>query len=184
MIGVYEEDYSYADSRLRDTIVRWGGKAFYVLQIEGDGMIVGKYLSNLNKDGSYEKVHVSELDVSSPPLGYVNSGDYACYVVRIPRRDDWRQGLRTRSLKSLTGRTMTSIRLTTLHHTIEDTYPTFKKALKKVGSKHSVAWHRHWAVGHGVLYYRDLGVVGEIVEDKPTLYDHYDFLEGELEDAL
>ena len=182
MIGVYKDDYNYADSRLNGTVVRLNGEGFYVLSVHRGGTVAGKMLKHLAEDGKHMEVHVMDLDVSSPPLGFVNYEGYACYVVRIPRRDDWRQGLRSRSLKSLTGINMRDMSLRHLTQCIEDVYPTLEEARVMAKDRHSVAWHRHWAIaGDGELFYRSMGVVGSM---DGGLEMEYDFLQGELEDAL
>jgi hypothetical protein len=184
MIGVYKDDYSYADTRLNGTVVRWNNKAFYVLSVHHGGTVAGKLLENIENDGGYLEVHASELDVSSPPLGFVNCRGHACYIMRVPRRDDWRQGLRQRSLKSLTGISMPSVSMCSLAQAIENNYPTFDEALAKSLHCDNVAWHRHWAVGNGRIYYRTMGSVGDVIDGGATLDMECDFLQGELEDAL
>ena len=79
----------YANSRLNDSYVRdEEGKVVKVLRVDED-------FKTIVQDGVTLKERwttLDKLDLKPMPLGYINF-DQPQFLSRMPRRDDWRQGL-------------------------------------------------------------------------------------------
>ena len=178
---MYGKDYPYAQSRIQGTIVR--------IEKTGEPVFVA-YVSALGKCscvpiekdwGDSENnvyLQVDELDMHPVPLGYVNCAGEATYLMRVPMRRDWKQGLRQENCWS-SGRRFSMIPMKDIKNCIMNRFPTFEKCLVDVeGSKKlkTIAWHRHWAVnGHMQVLYKNNEVVGcvedgQVVLDKPFFY--------------
>lgn len=89
------KDAEYANSRLYETIVRLNGEPVMV------GHVHGNMTCTISRDGEEEVVLLDDLDLSAPPLGYVNYRRGAVYLSRKPMRRDWRQGIRSSQLVSI-----------------------------------------------------------------------------------
>jgi hypothetical protein len=86
----YSDDYAYAETRLKNTIVRYRGRIIRILNITNNGVCFIQYIVNQN----IKQVPLKDLKLNSPKLGYVNTDSGPVYICRIPMREDWRQGLR------------------------------------------------------------------------------------------
>lgn len=79
----YGYDYQYADSRLRGTTVRTkDGRPFYVKFVNEDGNVIGLDLLS----GEDINIKLDKLDVSPPPLGFVNYVKHSSFIMRMPKR--------------------------------------------------------------------------------------------------
>lgn len=85
----YKNEYWYARTRLTGTVVMFKNTPVYVLDIQEDN---GECtIRTVGRDDN-AKVHLSELDLTPFPLGYVNTPKLAQYTTRKPQRY-WKQGL-------------------------------------------------------------------------------------------
>lgn len=166
---MYKEP-DYADSRLRDTVVRFQGKPAYLTRVDND---LNAFI-RLDLDSEDEKVvHLDELELSSPPLGYFNSGNKAHYFSRRPLRNDYRQGIRPNQIVVLSGTASPS--WGRLMQCIEGKFPSLEEALKTLEqrSMKSVAFSREFCLfkekGKILLVRSWKGRVGEVVEGKINL---------------
>lgn len=184
---MYKGDWEYANSRLAHTVVRHKIEPYHVDHVTPDGMANGYYLKDIRDEPKYINLLLEHLNLEPVTLGYVNYRCQASYTVRVPCRNDWRQGLRRKTLRSLSGLPTQYIHLSSLCHTIKNIYPSFEECLKlfnKEGVK-SIAWCRGFAiVPHGALEYKGTSKVGSIVEGKPVLEDNYVHLQEVLEESL
>lgn len=182
-MSMYGDDWSYANSRLGETIVRLKGVPVYIFQV-GPGMSV-KY-SKLEEIDNPSFCLVDDLDLKPVPLGYCNYNKNACYLARIPMRRDWRQGLRRGNFASLSGHAAERIPYDTLGQVILGDYPTYKACLDAVRKVKSIAWHRHWAVDNGlqVFYKGATRPVGNVVDGVVQLNSRSHYLAEALSESL
>jgi hypothetical protein len=117
------KDATWAATRLVDTYVFHDGKVRHVTSYNR-----GKF--NLFSEGEEIKLGVEEIDVSSPPLGYCNTGRSCAYVYRKTLRRDYRQGLRRSNIEVSRfyddNGTSVDFSMFDLTHTIRNEYPSFK----------------------------------------------------------
>lgn len=189
------DDAQYANSRLVGTIVREGGSGMPVMVHECEGLPDGNIdvvTTDITKEKPRKKrIKLHDLNISSMPLGYINVGVNCYYVSRIPRRDDWRQGLRDNQLT-----TRGHIRIKNcgkeLVDMLQKKYPSFEECVKlvKEGEVNAKAFCRVFAVsytlirgGNPVLLYKGQSV-GEVVDGKPDLKHNYIHLKERLERYL
>ena len=141
---MYGNDYRYANTRLNGTIVRRGDHPVMIKHIENDGTVHCETVIT-RRDRMCE---FSELDLSSPELGMVNTKGKVIYLARCPKRDDWRQGLRRNNLKILMGGAL-EITDKLIYRAIRGRYPTLEDAIAdSMEDGIPVAFHRHWAVSY------------------------------------
>jgi hypothetical protein len=122
------DEADYANNRLRDTLVRLkDGTPIQILIIHSSTQVV--YMNLLNKQ---EKIcTLADLNIDPVPLGYCNAGQSCTYLVRMPMRQDWKQGLRSNSLRDINGRKV-DINIYTIAQTIIGKFPSFSEAIDKV----------------------------------------------------
>lgn len=166
----------YADSRLASTYVRMGKDVVWVDRVFEDLTCAVRNV----KEMEFKNVLLSELNLQSMPLGYVNTPGGAYFLARIPKRRDWRQGLRENNVNHpfLLGMG--------LLQPVNNLYPTFKEGLEILGEKdrdYRVAFSRDFAMSLNTLHYRD-ECVGVIKGDVPTLLGGYYYLDEALKEAL
>lgn len=188
----------YANVRLQGTIVRRKKIPVIVHEVRGD------VVSALNMVTKEEEVfNYKELDITPVPLGYVNYNKHTFYLSRSPVRNDWRQGLRDRSMvwryDSYNQYTQQYAKMTKLGKdfgvpvdcvakTIMGEYPTFNKVLntlKLLNKSNSMSFSRFFAVrGDSSLMYRTLKV-GDIDEKgKIVLLDKFFYLKESVQEVL
>ena len=171
----YDTD-EYARSRLLNTIVLHKGKPVEVGHIED-----GKAILQVLGAGGVIKAPLSELDLSPIRLGYVNHGGGAHYLKRLPKRRDWRQGLRDNNINKPELLHLGVARL------CEGTYPSFKEACAMVEiDHHCVAFSRQFAVDdEGEVEYRGSSNVGHLDEGLGVdLLQQYEYLAEALKEAM
>lgn len=135
---MYEDNVEYARQRLENTVIRTlEGEAVYVNGVRQAGKkLVFDVLKLLS--GEELKLSSDKLLFESPPLGYVNSPNGAAlYMVRVPRRNDWRQGIRRENIKCFSNETHAApdffqINYKNIAKTIQNIYPTLDVALKSI----------------------------------------------------
>lgn len=186
-------EYDYADSRIRGTIVKHKGEPVYVSSVNRDGAKIRRF--NAEQFAPEERVNLNKIDCSPFKLGYVNLYGRASYIVRVPKRNDWRQGLRPQNLQSLSGVGIQFIPESKLYHMLVNQYPSLGDCFDKIKyysnvgiNKPGAAWHRDWAVTLEVpnkylLNYRG-SVVGKFINNEPKLDDKFIHLREALVSAL
>lgn len=184
------DNVEYASQRLEGTIVSFKGKPVRIDRCLLYKTRIFAEFRSLNNPEKYEKVPLEELDLTPIKLGFVNTKYGVCYLGRIPLRKDWKQGTRTQNMRIMWGGI--DIRWVSdkdLYRTIVGKYPSFNTALEEtVNTGLGIAFHKHFALMQekdGVfLLYKFLGKVGDIVNNKPQLFDNYQFLNESLEQAM
>jgi len=180
---MYGNDYSYAATRLNETAVRHEGELVEVHNVNTDD---GRcHVMNV-VTGEDKRVPLEELDVSPLSLGFINHRGTATYVVRQPKRRDWRQGTRRSNLTTLRGINVGNVSFSMLARTVKGDFPTFAKVVKShVTVKDSIAFNKNWAVArNGDLLYKSVGKVGMLIDGDARLSTKYAYLEEALNEAV
>jgi hypothetical protein len=163
----YNEDPAYANAKLHDTIVRFEGFPFYVNHISEDGMVRGR---KLGQEG--QSCHLSSLDLSPIPLGYVNIDRSTTYLMRVPSRQ-WRQGIRSSNITSIGGShaSLFAGSASSFVNLVRNIYPTPNDCLDLINNQEviSQAFSRNFAISSinnkgkkgSILLYKSL-VVGTV----------------------
>ena len=174
----YDTD-NYARSRLLNTIVLYEGDPVEIEHV-GDGLAVYTKL----KGGGADRCHLSSLDLTPIRLGYFNHDGDAYYLKRLPKRHDWRQGLRGNNVN------MPRLLNQGVVALCKGTYPPFERACSMVEDGHSVvAFSRQFAIdSSGDLEYRGNYIVGG-VQNLPLghtvdLTPEYSYLAEALKEAI
>jgi hypothetical protein len=179
----YSEDLEYARQRLVGTIVRHAGFAVRIIKIYSKEEVSIVRLAT----GVASMVPLNKLNIKSPPLGYVNTDHGPQYLVRKPKRDDWRQGLRNNNLAIINGRVpIDYLPDRGIARTIRGFYPSFKECMDtmQLHDKHNgLAFHRHWAITPNYLQYKGK-TVGEVWEGEFRLVGACKHLQESLDEAM
>lgn len=158
---MYKEP-EYAESRLVDTVVRWGDKPVYVCSVGRD--MLCEVRTSL-ESGESHKVHLDELNVLSPPLGFTNIGAKAYYISRRPTRRDYRQGVRQNQLVCLFGGEP-RITHSTIMKCIKGVFPSLEVALSSIDNGYkSVGISRDLCITNTrVIQHCWKGRVGKVID--------------------
>lgn len=182
---------NYAESRLNGTVVMdtKAGKPVLVKGIDDDWQCT---VMSITGGDDYE-VEYAHLDVTPVKLGYVNidSRPYdALYLVRMPKRNDWRQGLRRENMIVLS-KNLDSGRVPFkyLSNCILGEYPTFEAVVecfvKNAGKFISMAWCRDFCLyTGGKVLYRTIHVGDYSVDSGVVLLDEYTYLQEVLNESM
>lgn len=140
------DDVDYARTRLNETIVMdKEGKASYVHNLYVEDGIMSAQCSVLGGDS--KMVKLEDLTLRGFKLGYLNKNGKALYLLRVPKRRDWRQGLRTNNVIGYISKRRCDVASTTIMEALEATYPSVKEASKMLlEGWTSVAISRHYAI--------------------------------------
>lgn len=199
------QDASYADTRIRETVLMYKGSPVEVKSHVLNGRDLTEALDHYPNEGLPEKngilikdilngackiISVHEIDPNIPELGYVNFRGQACYVVRVPKRRCWRQGIRYTNLRSLSGFPVHEIPFSAIGKMMLHEYPSFEDCLRNIkkaaqgrNKLHSIAWHLDWAMDiSGRVYYQS-DEVGALIEERVSLHPEYTYLQEALDES-
>ena len=182
MSWMYGTDWEYADSRLRDTVVRYKDRPFFVDRVSNSGKVLGTYL---DAPDVQHTVPAIEMNLKPVPLGYCNYNGRASYLSRAPMRHDWRQGLRRASLVS-SNRDTHNISWSDICPVILNDYPSYSKCLSMLAKVRAIAWSRSWAMDKArCVHYKGYDIVGAINTDGVViLTEEFKHLEESLQESL
>lgn len=191
-MSVKYTDLAFAQQRIQGTVVRYEGTPVFVDYINEDGE------ASVCKLGSNKYFCVedyNDLDLTPVPLGNTNYKARAFYIWRIPMREDWRQGLRERTICS-TGLKV-GLMTTYLAKTIKGLYPHVDECMEAIheGEAVSQAFSRNFSLTKGAsmnkygLILRGRSIVGDMFKNKLggfgyELKEDFSFLDGMLEKEL
>ena len=152
-----------AHQRLVGTYVRWDRSWVRVDSIDQ------QFLCSVTDHRGREVLNVpmGSLNLKSPPLGYVNLYGETLYVKRMPKRSDWRQGIREQNVNMPR---RTPLRL--LYQPVFNEYESLQDAAEHAINLHeSRAFHRKFCVlSDGNIQYRGSKVVANIdFEDRTVI---------------
>lgn len=184
---MYQDDLDYAARRLNKTLVRLkSGKAFWVestsTDLEGNMSHIG-----VEFPATVREVWHDELDLEPVPLGFVNISDKMVFVMRMPMRKDWHQGLSANAIATCGTVAPHAIKMAWLVQPVENQYPDFKRALQDLKKRESIAFSRDFGVSKGgndtFLHFRTWRV-GKVEGDVPILSVDKLFLQQHLDDVV
>ena len=168
----------YAAARLIGTIVR----TTEGIPIHIDGIIEDAVRYRKIQNGEEAACLLKDLDINPVPLGYVKVGRGYQYASRLPKRDDWRQGLRNNTLVLRGGGHPGDVNWADLHSCIVGNYPE----LPKCGPND--AFSREFRLVDDVgIWYKDLYEVGTVLSKKEmtfNLHPKFNWIRENLEEAL
>lgn len=187
---------AYASNRLLNTIVRGPDGLPLKIMAIADKRVAGNRLI----DGHAVEFKYSEMDINPVPLGYCNSRSRAVYMSRIPKRQDWKQGLRHENCRAIADMVESHDgdhqplidfpRWDVIAKTIQGEYPSIEDAVKAVSSKKVVSWafSRHFSVDLDFfLHYKGIFKIGTIDPQNPRkfqLKDQFWWAKETLEESL
>lgn len=181
-MSMYGKDHEYANSRLTETVVKLEDEPVYVYAVKR-GMLVD--YAPIREINNIKKCQVDDLDLKPVKLGYLNHVRGLNYLMRMPKRNDWRQGLRFGNFTGL-GFDVRHLRYEDLYDVIKGNYQSFEQAIKALKSKavRGQAWSRDWAiVENDCLAYKGRPV-GALIDGKPVLTTENLYLREALEEVL
>lgn len=166
----------YANNRLADTIVRLKDEPVYVHGVRENWKVD---ITPLGK-GDSEVCNFDQLNLEPVPLGFCNTRRAgAVYVSRLPRRDDWRQGLRQNTIKTfpVLGE---PISYEYLRQAIVGVQRPLLEAVQAAeGTGKPIAFHRHWAVTESSKLQYKWDIVGVVKADGAVSFkEEFAYLES------
>ena len=180
----YGKEFAYADTRLKDSIVMHDGDPVVVYGVTSGGSATVALLSDESRNTF--SVPLRSLDVTPVKLGYVNYKGRTCYAMRMPKRRDWKQGLRGANITSMGGEVhIHAVPDKEWAKTIVGDYPTYEACLKAVArTAKSLAWSREWCVSKDLSLWHKGVLVGKVVDGQPLLSGRYQYLSECLRESL
>ena len=175
------QDIRYSQERLIGTIARVKNKAAAIIGLDATVVMYSELTS-----GKQTANAIQDLDVNPVPLGYMNYDETANWLCRSSVRNDWKQGLRAKTIRSLNGEVfLEGNAMKALGRCIEGDYPTYEKALKVTSERGTMmAFSRDFAVFSGLkIYYKGKYEVGQINNKEITLFDKFKWLTESLEEV-
>lgn len=182
---MYTDDRDYTAMRLENTVVR-DKKEERLVTIQGIRHDIEGFVAEVIEFGRNKVPYftpLSDLDLSSPPLGNVDYQNKTFYVARLPKRNDWRQGLRRENLVythrgEMWGYNFPS--LSPLKTPVYNKYKPYKECLGK-----NRAFSREFSLDvEGRVWYKCREKVGKDIDGAPVLDKKFTWLKEALEDAL
>lgn len=184
----------YANNRLHGSIVRLisTGKPIKIQGCEGRKGNIKVSYTFLNTGRGGEITSLSNINLSPVSLGWADHGSRdSSYLVRIPKRSDWRQGLRSANYMSLYGCDKRYIKDSSLTRTILGQYLSFALAADEACNSNKItAYCRDFAIKTRRkdeeldLYFKWFGKVGDIVNGEGQLSPHFGHLQETLEESM
>jgi hypothetical protein len=185
----YDNEYEYAHAKLSGSIVRYRGDPVTVLGVnQEEGAAIKNHVTQL-----CTCVPLEELDLTPVPLGYMNLGNGANYLTRIPHRS-WKQGVRSGSISTFSKYACNfSVEGVELTNTILGRYPKLEKCFELLvcGEVRARAFTRLFSLGTPgkkgfSLFYKDLwvGRMDPLKSKSVDFNSEYEYLTELLEEAL
>jgi hypothetical protein len=190
---MYKDDLAYVAMRLNATVVRYKkeGCLVYVNRVyRDDDRSLHAEVSKLDKEEEQFDVALEDLNLSSPMLGNTNHQGHSLYIARMPKRNDWRQGLRPENLVYISKGRANNFRvlpLKLLSQAVYATYKSYKKCLERVGDgrTQSQSFSRNFSLDkERQIWYKGREIVGRDKNGIPTLSPKFIWLKEALSDEL
>ena len=185
-------DTVYAHERLAGTLVRHNDTPVLVVEIISNGRAL---VQPAGGGKMYEVMDYKELDLTPVPLGNINTPEgEVSYIFRIPKRNDWRQGLRTNNMGALGRKTGHNNGL--VARLIRGIYPTVMDCIESIFNEEASdrAFGRNFSIRKGrnddyVLVFRNKKEVGTLKPNKAggvtyELSKKFEFMEEMLKEEL
>lgn len=184
----------YALNRLSGTIIRIkdSGVPIIVSMTDYDRNNIQLYYNYLANGLQGPPILLSDADLTPVSLGWANHTiSDAAFLARVPKRSDWRQGLRMSNYTSLFGSDKRVIEPRSLCRTIEGFYMSFELSLDEAFNSGKItSFCRNFAVKplergtNLALYFKWYGIVGDVLNGTPQLYEQFDFLQESLGEVV
>lgn len=181
------DSVDYARSRLVGTCIKHMGTLVKVEDITEEGLAI---LRGVVTDGTTTHLF-TELDVSPLKLGYTNKGNSAYYIMRMPKRNDWKQGTRFEQLFTLSSQGQVpnrSITYKDLAIPALNTYPKLKACFSTIaaGKRERQAFARDFCLSQAsssevLVEYKGNISIGTFDGVKFHLIKEYQYLKERLE---
>jgi len=179
---MYEDNLEYAKGRLELTLVRVKEEPFFVHTVKNIGKTMVAEGVFFYKEGEISVVKMSDLNLEPVPLGYINYGPSAYFLLRKPARK-WKQGLNTGNMGFVGAQGFRDFPPREMRETVLGIYPTFKDSLNLIKTHVKVAFCREFAITENkhILYReRNVGKVDKLVSLEPR----YNYLSEYLEEMI
>jgi len=189
---MYKDDRDYVNMRLQGTVVRdiRVKKLTVVSSVGYSEEGLNATCVGLSQKVEYT-VELSDLDLTSPPLGNIVFDGEVLYISRQPKRNDWRQGLRIQNLlytrRGRTKRWEDNDWFLSLHVPIFNLYKSYRECVDLIDSGFSdeAAFGRIFSLDKGKsLWYKQRMKVGKDKNGTPTLKKNFSWLQEALDDEL
>ena len=183
----------YANSRLAGTIVRLNsGRPITIDNCESEGRSkISIHYHYLNTGRRGPGVMLTDVDLTPVSLGWADTSSDAAYLCRMPKASDYRQGLRSSNYTSVFGADKRYVNHKNLSQTIIGSYPSLANCLDEAANSGRItALCRQFAIkpkkssNNFHMYFKWFGVVGDIVNGRPSLGNNFDHLQETLEEAF
>lgn len=177
---MYEGDWEYAKSRLEGTVVSYNDRPVLVSSVGSDGVEI----NNFYNGESLGVVELGDLDFTPFKLGFVNHRGIATYLARVPKRDNWKQGMRENNVRALYGADSNTLAKRKIFDTIVGNFPSYEDACSGCAGASSIAWDRDWALSSdGEILYKYFGVVGKVEMGFPHFNPGKEYLVDRFEES-
>ena len=186
----YENDWEYASAKLGGSIVRYEGYPVWVVDVNDEYVCLDKIPSN----GGTFKVQLCDLDLTPLPLGFVNGDNTCSYIQRVPKRNDWKQGVRAANLMGLSSSSVNlNINSVDFVNTVLNKFPSIENCMEYIecGECDSRAFNRRFSLGTLVkegfsLFYKNyrIGYLDPMRAKSYTLDKECFYLKELLEESL
>lgn len=186
----YENDWEYASAKLGGSIVRYEGYPVWVIDVNDEGVSIDKIPSS----GKSLRTQLCDLDLTPITLGFINGNSTCSYVQRVPKRNDWKQGVRAANLIGLSGSSsQLNINSVDFVNTVLNKYPSIENCMEYIecGECDSRAFNRRFSLGlllkEGFsLFYKEykIGYLDPVRAKSYILDKQYFYLKELLEESL
>jgi len=184
------DNLQYVSGRLHGTAIRHVRDGLVFVGNVGygrDGLMVS--YCDLAQRTSYKKDKLERFNLISPPLGYSNVDGEAFYISRIPKRNDWRQGIRKENLVTLRQgqpRQYCFDNLVPVLIPIEGRYPKYSEVMERIEDIYtSCAFSKRFSLDDQArLWYKGSMKVGTGGGGTPNLHEQYVYLTEALQEDL
>lgn len=199
-------DEQHARTYLIGGIIRLSGKPILIRDLQAaaggprDNSRFRLTYSNVGEENnSIAFLPNDKVNMLPVPLGMMDTDEETWYVQRNPSRG-WKIGLSPDNIsyQLISGRKEKNNGLVNpridggfnskfLYNCIIGKHPSYKEALKAIsqGDRFSQAFSRQFAVNRGGLVFKSIDdTVGVCEQNKPVLFDHFQYLKEVLEEDL
>jgi hypothetical protein len=183
----FDEDYRYAYTRVSDTFVYDTEKQELALVVGAENRYQNLVVRYCNKD--CEEAAWDRFSFTPPQLGMINLDQSAFFVERVPKRRDWRQGLRSSQFRTFPSYSHNWLYSSWkyVNQTLKEGFSSLETAIEELEEFASVrAISRYFSIDDSFrLKYRGTILVGQITDDNTISLDqNYFWLKDQLESEV
>lgn len=161
-----------AKQLVRVSDIKWRAKEFVAI------------VCKLGVDEDLYIVPLGSLNLSSPPLGNIDCNGDTYYIARLPKRRDWRQGLRKDNLICINRGRMFGYPLGSLEYLNLPVYNKYK-SYRKILMRGWGSFSRDFSLDMDKkIWYKGREKVGKDINGVPVLFKRFTWLKEALDDVL